>query len=292
MDLSLIQKDILITLITLYHQHSHPIKGEEIAEVIKRNPGTIRNQMQALKALELVDGVPGPKGGYNPTARAYKELSISAADGEAKVRITRQGAELPGVSATEIDFTTLCHPDVCHAVVKVIGSVKGFEIGDQVAIGPTPVNKLFVRGEVFGKDEVDQGLIISISEMISLPKLPIRSYMSTPLLTLSTSATIAEAVHLFNTRSIHGAPVMNDGAMKGIVTISDLIRAIDEGKPTSEPVSTVMTPDVIEADGGVRLFEVVKRFKEREIGRLIVVENGHPVGILTQSDVLRVFPTD
>ena len=55
MDLSLIQKDILITLITLYHQHSHPIKGEEIADVIKRNPGTVRNQMQALKAIGLVD---------------------------------------------------------------------------------------------------------------------------------------------------------------------------------------------------------------------------------------------
>ncbi len=69
MDLSLIQKDILITLITLYHQHSRPIKGEDIAEVIQRNPGTIRNQMQALKALELVDGVPGPKGGTTPPQR-------------------------------------------------------------------------------------------------------------------------------------------------------------------------------------------------------------------------------
>jgi len=47
MDLSVIQKDILITLITLYHQHSSAIKGEEIAEVLKRNPGTVRNQMQA-----------------------------------------------------------------------------------------------------------------------------------------------------------------------------------------------------------------------------------------------------
>ena len=43
MDLSLIQKDILITLITLYYQHSRSIKGEEIAGVIRRNPGTVRN---------------------------------------------------------------------------------------------------------------------------------------------------------------------------------------------------------------------------------------------------------
>ncbi len=64
MELSPIQKDILITLITLYHESSSAIKGEGIAGVLKRNPGTVRNQMQALRALGgLVDGgVPGPKG--------------------------------------------------------------------------------------------------------------------------------------------------------------------------------------------------------------------------------------
>ena len=80
MDLSLIQRDILITLITLYHQHSHSIKGEEIADRIQRNPGTVRNQMQALKAIGLVDGVPGPKGGYIPTALAYNELNLRYRD--------------------------------------------------------------------------------------------------------------------------------------------------------------------------------------------------------------------
>ena len=49
MDFSLIKKDILITLISLYHQHSHPIKGEDIAEAIKRNPGTIRDLTLGFK---------------------------------------------------------------------------------------------------------------------------------------------------------------------------------------------------------------------------------------------------
>ena len=89
MDLSLIQKDILITLISLYHQYSHPIKGEDIAEIIKRNPGTVRNQMQALKVLGLVDGVPGPKGGYHPTARAYGELNITNDYSESDVPILK-----------------------------------------------------------------------------------------------------------------------------------------------------------------------------------------------------------
>ena len=100
MDLSPIQKDILITLIALYHQHSSPIKGEGIADMLKRNPGTVRNQMQALKALGLVDGVPGPKGGYTPTSLAYKELNIADYATDAKVPI-RIGEEIvPSVNVT------------------------------------------------------------------------------------------------------------------------------------------------------------------------------------------------
>jgi transcriptional regulator len=291
MDLSLIQKDILITLISLYHQYSHPIKGEEIADVIKRNPGTIRNQMQALKAIGLVDGVPGPKGGYNPTKLAYQELNLDSTDEEYDVPISRDGNVVMGAKVSEIDFTTLCHPDICHALVKLIGSAKIFEIGDQITIGPTPVNKLLIRGEVYGKDEVEQYLLISTYEMISLPKKPIRHYMSTPLLALSRNSTLGEALHLFNARHIHGAPVIDNDILEGIITLSDVGKAVENGLPLQTPVSTVMTPDVVKAHADVQLFEVISRFKEREIGRLIVIDNDLPVGILTQSDIIRVFPS-
>ncbi|MGB4579801.1 MAG: CBS domain-containing protein [Methanoculleus sp.] len=291
MDLSPIQKDILITLITLYHQVSHSIKGEEIAGVLKRNPGTVRNQMQALKALGLVDGVPGPKGGYSPTARAYKELNLVDLEHQTEVQILRDGEKVKGIRASEISFTTLCHPDLCHAMVKIIGSVKLFKVGDMVSIGPTPVNKLLVRGEVFGMDESQQALLISVSEMISLPKQTIRHYMSAPLLTLSPDATLRDAVHLFNTHHIHGAPVVQDNRLLGIVTLSDVARGLDEGLTLDDSVSRVMTTDVVEAPPSIRLYELVGRFKEREIGRLVVVEDGKPIGIVTQTDIIRVFPS-
>ncbi len=294
MDLSLIQKDILITLITLYHQHSHSIKGEEIAEVIRRNPGTVRNQMQAIKAIGLVDSVPGPKGGYIPTTLAYKELNLNVGEGDYDVGICRNGEAVQGVKVSEIDFTTLCHPDVCHAVIKLIGSAKLFEIGDQITIGPTPVNKLVIKGEVFGKDESDQSLLISTSEMISLPKKPIKYYMSAPLKTLRGQDTLRDAVTLFNRHHIHGAPVIDDGKLRklrGIITMSDITKAIDNELPLTTKISGVMTTDVVEAPSGTKLFEVVRRFKEREVGRLIVVEDGIPIGILTQSDIIKVFPS-
>ena len=291
MDLSPIQKDILITLITLYHQVSHSIKGEEIADVLKRNPGTVRNQMQALKALGLVDGIPGPKGGYSPTARAYKELNLADLEHQSEVPIFRGGEKVRGVRVSELNFTTLCHPDLCHAMVTIIGSVKLFKVGDMVSIGPTPVNKLLVRGEVFGMDENQQMLLISVSEMISLPKQTIEHYMSTPLLTLPLDATLRDAVHLFTTHHIDGAPVVQDSRLQGIVTLSDVARGLDEGMTLDAPVAEVMTADVVEAPPSIRLYELVGRFKEREIGRLVVVEGGKPIGIVTQTDIIRVFPS-
>jgi len=291
MDLSLVQKDILITLISLYHQHSQPVKGEEIAEVIRRNPGTVRNQMQALKAIGLVDGTPGPKGGYNPTAQAYKALNLDISEKEYDVKISRNGEVVPGVKVVEIAFTTLCHPDICRANATVRGSVKVFEIGDQVTIGPTPVNKLLIRGEVYGRDEVSQTLLVSIYEMISLPKKPIRYYMSSPLISLKRSDTIGDVLHIFNSHHIRGAPVIEGESLYGIVTMSDVARAIEDGRPMATPVSRVMTTDVVKAPSTVQLFEVIRSFKERDIGRLIVMDGQKPVGILTQSDIIKVFPS-
>ncbi|MCK9312573.1 MAG: CBS domain-containing protein [Methanocorpusculum sp.] len=291
MDLSLIQKDILITLISLYHQYSHPVKGEDIAEIIRRNPGTVRNQMLALKVLGLVDGIPGPKGGYQPTTRAYSELNVSSDYSESEVPILKNGEPVEGVRVHEIAFTTLTHADLCHALIKIIGSVRSFEVGDRVVIGPTPVNKLLIKGEVFGKDEINSALLISTSEMTSLPKKPISEYMSTPLILLEPDMTLAYAMKTFLQRKIHGAPVIENGNLLGIVTFADIMSALDREMPTTTFISEVMVRNVVTIPGEMRLYEVIKRFKEQDIGRVIVTENGKAIGILTHSDIIRVFPS-
>lgn len=290
MDLSLIQKDILITLISLYHQYSHPIKGEDIAEIIKRNPGTVRNQMQALKVLGLVDGVPGPKGGYHPTARAYGELNITNDYSESDVPIQKNNCDMEGIKVSEIAFTTLTHADLCHALIKIIGNVRAFDIGDRVTVGPTPVNKLLIKGEVFGKDEINSALLISTSEMTSLPKKPVRDYMSMPLISLEPDMTIAYAMKTLLQKKIHGAPVLENGELAGIVTLTDIVTSIDRGMTGENLVREMMVKDVITIPADRRLYEVVRQFKERDVGRVIVMDGEKPVGILTHSDILRVFP--
>jgi len=85
--------------------------------------------------------------------------------------------------------------------------------------------------------------------------------------------------------------VIEGESLYGIVTMSDVARAIEDGISMETPVSRIMTTDVVKAPSTVQLFEVIRSFKERDIGRLIVMDDQKPVGILTQSDIIKVFPS-
>ncbi|OYR76466.1 MULTISPECIES: Rrf2 family transcriptional regulator [Halorubrum] len=159
------QKSILSALINLYGEREDAVKGEAIAEEVDRNPGTIRNQMQSLKALQLVEGVPGPKGGYKPTSNAYEALDIQRMDEPANVPIYHEGEEVEGVNVDGIDLSSVHHPELCRAEIHVQGSVRDFHEGDSVAVGPTPLSKLVIDGTVDGKDDTANILILRIDDM-------------------------------------------------------------------------------------------------------------------------------
>ncbi|HWR25450.1 MAG TPA: CBS domain-containing protein [Methanosarcina sp.] len=285
MELTPIQKDIIFALINLQRQKDRAIKGEEIAEVIQRNPGTIRNQMQLLKALGLVGGVPGPKGGYKPTGAAYDALRIQQLKNESIVPLYRNNMLVEGATAAEISFTTVRDPDACNGVIRVIGSTKDFVMDDKIQVGPTPVNRLTIRGEVTGRDDTNNSILFNITEMISLPKKHVKHYMKYPPLLINLNASIQEATRLFIRNNIHGAPVEDKGKIVGIVTYTDIAHAIAQGKPNVK-VKDIMTRELITVDGDMQLYDVVKLFHKYNVGRLIVTINGVPKGTLSKTDVL------
>ena len=159
------QKTILTALVNLYGEQEEAVKGEDIAEEVDRNPGTIRNQMQSLKALQLVEGVPGPKGGYKPTATAYEALDIQELDTAAEVHLQRNGESVTEANVEEIDLTSVHHPELCRAEIHVRGSVREFHEGDDVTVGPTPLSRLVVDGTVDGIDETNNILVLKIDGM-------------------------------------------------------------------------------------------------------------------------------
>jgi len=159
------QKNILQELVNLYREDETAVKGEEIADRVDRNPGTIRNQMQSLKALQLVEGVPGPKGGYKPTANAYDALQIQEMDQAADVPLFYNGEQIEDANVEEIDLISVHHPEHCRAEVTLRGTLSGFHEGDSVTVGPTPLSRLQIIGTLEGKDDTSNSLVLIIDDM-------------------------------------------------------------------------------------------------------------------------------
>jgi len=159
------QKTILQELVNLYRESESAVKGEDIAAEVDRNPGTIRNQMQSLKALQLVEGVPGPKGGYKPTATAYDALQIQDMDQAADVPLRHNGEKMPDANVAQIDLVSVHHPENCRAKVQLRGSISEFDEGDSVVVGPTPLSKLRIDGTLEAKDDTDNALVLKIDGM-------------------------------------------------------------------------------------------------------------------------------
>lgn len=285
-ELTPIQKDILYALITLYKKKGGaPVKGEEISELINRNPGTVRNQMQALRALGLVEGAPGPKGGYRPTAKAYELLSITKPDEAVKVPIIVNGVLMEDLSAEEMNFPSLSHPEVCQARVRVIGNIRRIMPGDEVAIGPTPVNEMMVYGRVTGRDDTENVIVIDIQKIFALPKDKVEEHMSSPVITVGANDTIKDASKVLVENKIHRAPVEEDGKFIGIFSLANAVQAFIEGK-ADEKVKSYMDPKVIMVEKDTKIREVLKIMRDEGVRLVVVTDGGEPVGVITDYQIL------
>lgn len=285
--LTSVQKEILQSLINLYRKSKgKSIKGEEIAEIMNRNPGTIRNQMQSLRSLGLVKGVPGPRGGYKPTIEAYHTLNISAIDKEALVPIYKGGKEIKDLSVARIEFTSIPHPGECEAAIKIMGNIKQLDLGDKIRVGPTPVNKLVVNGMVVGRDDMDNLVLLDTTSIRSIPHKSVIQVASQNLITLEPEMSLKEAANILSGNGIEGAPVIEDHAVLGILTLSDITKAIADGNENLK-VSEVMSKHIVTVEEELMISDAIEIMNKNKIGRLIVVDNEHvPVGIVTRTDLL------
>ncbi len=285
LELTQIQKDILYALITLYKKTGGTsIKGEKIAELINRNPGTVRNQMQALRALGLVEGVPGPKGGYRPTTKAYELMSITKPEESVKVPIIVNKKPIDA-SAEEMDFPSLSHPEICSARVRIVGDIKTIDPGSEVIIGPTPVNELMVWGTVIGRDDTSNSILISIKKIFALPKDTVEDHMSTPIITVDAEQSIRDATKILAKNEIHCAPVKKGDSFVGIICLLQIAKALAENK-LDAPVREYMIPKVVFVEKSTKIREAMRIMREENMRILVVTDSGEPVGVITAHKIL------
>ncbi len=285
--LTSVQKEILQTLINLYQSsNGKSIKGEDIAEVMNRNPGTIRNQMQSLRSLGLVKGVPGPRGGYKPTIEAYHSLNITVSDKDSKVPIYRNGERLEDISVARIEFTSVPQPSECEAAIKVLGSIKDLNLGDTIRIGPTPVNNLGVMGEIVGRDDMDNILLVDTTTIRSIPKNTVGDIASKEVISFTPDCSLKEASKKLAYNEIDGAPVIKNGKVVGVFTLTDLVLAFAEDREDAT-VGDLMSSNVVIVNEDLKIANAIEIMLKKSISRLIIADSDNNLlGIVTRTDLI------
>ena len=124
----------------------------------------------------------------------------------------------------------------------------------------------------------------------------IDAIMSTNLVTVPPSATLAEARTLMQDNSIHHLPVTDDDSIVGLVTITNVLAATDSFlrddlhriHANEIIVCDVMVKDVATVDVNASLRQAALFLEKHQIGCLPVMGDGDLVGIITETDFVAV----
>jgi len=120
--------------------------------------------------------------------------------------------------------------------------------------------------------------------------------MSTDLVTIAPGDTLAIARSLMNENRIHHLPVVDDGELVGLVTLTDVLAATDsflrdpENRIHADEIVArdIMVTDVATVDEHASLRQAALFLEKHRIGCLPVVTDGELKGIITDTDFVGV----
>jgi CBS domain-containing protein/anti-sigma regulatory factor (Ser/Thr protein kinase) len=143
------------------------------------------------------------------------------------------------------------------------------------------MRKEFIPLIWIGKD----GALSKIHELVR--EMRVAQVMTKNVYTVSPDAPMREVKKLMRVHRISGLPVLEDGKMVGVVSIEDLILALESAQ-LDVPVREFMTVEgLIVAREHEPVVEALRRLEQTGVGRLPVLnEDGVLVGIVTRGDIM------
>ena len=198
----------------------------------------------------------------------------------------KNGKRMKDISVAKIEFTSVPQPSECEAAIKVLGSIKDLNLGDTISIGPTPVNNLGVMGVIVGRDDMDNILLVDTTTIRSIPKQTVGDIASRDVISFTMECSVKDAAKKLVDKEIDGAPVIKDGKIVGVFTLTDLVKAIandDEDKTVGELMST----NVVIVNEDLKIANAIEVMLKKSISRLIIADNNHVLlGIVTRTDLI------
>ena len=117
--------------------------------------------------------------------------------------------------------------------------------------------------------------------------LKTRDVMSTALRTASPGMPLSKVLDILRTNRISGVPVLEDGNLVGIISLEDIVRAMEKND-LAATTSQYMTRDVVTVASYDSIVKAIRIFTEKGLGRLPVVDENHTlVGMITKGDITR-----
>jgi acetoin utilization protein AcuB len=139
-----------------------------------------------------------------------------------------------------------------------------------------------------------------VSEIKGGSSMFVKERMTVNPTTISDTATVIEAVEIFQKNKFVRLPVVHDGKLVGIITQDDLLKVSPSQATTLSVwelnyvlskllIKDAMTKNPITIGPEVTLEEAALLMREKGIGALPVLENNKLLGIITESDIFDAF---
>lgn len=124
--------------------------------------------------------------------------------------------------------------------------------------------------------------------------------MSHPVISVTPETPVHDALALFKKEHIRRAPVMKNGKLLGIISESDLLNASPSPATSLSvwemnylmskvTVKNVMTKKVKTIDVNTPIEEAARVMADSKIGGMPVVRSGKIVGMITETDLFKIF---
>jgi CBS domain-containing protein/anti-sigma regulatory factor (Ser/Thr protein kinase) len=117
--------------------------------------------------------------------------------------------------------------------------------------------------------------------------LKIREVMAVNLKTVSPEMPLSNVLEILRANRISGLPVVEDHRMVGVVSLEDIVRALQKND-LSATTAQYMTRQVVTVASYDSIVKAIRTFSERKLGRLPVIDEDRKlVGIITKGDITR-----
>jgi CBS domain-containing protein/anti-sigma regulatory factor (Ser/Thr protein kinase) len=117
--------------------------------------------------------------------------------------------------------------------------------------------------------------------------LKIREVMTADVKTATPEMPLSRVLELLRVNRISGLPVVEEEKLVGILSLEDIVRALQRND-LSAPTSRYMTREVVTVANYDSIVNAIRTFTEKQLGRLPVVDENHKlVGMITKGDITR-----